>query len=76
MTRMVWGQPQPETVRDYTIEGEVEGEWLGLCKGSGNYQRQTRHSVNPPGKITALRVTVTATNGIDHARICKIRAYA
>jgi hypothetical protein len=25
---------------------------------------------------TALRVTVTATNGVDHARLCEVRAYA
>ena len=25
--------------------------------------------------IDALRVTVTATNGIDHARICEVRVY-
>lgn len=25
-----WG-PQPETVRDYVIEGEVDGKWAVLC---------------------------------------------
>ena len=74
--KMEWGHPQPETVRDYLIEGEVDGEWVTLCKEEGNYQRHRRHKVTPSGPISALRVVVTATNGIDHARICEIRAYA
>ena len=74
--RMVWGQPQPETVSDYTIEGEIEGKWVDLCETKGNYQRLVRHTMDPPRQVTALRVTVIATNGIDHARICEVRAYA
>ena len=73
--KMAWGRPQPETVRDYTIEAEIDGTWRTLCEESGNYQRLVRHNLEAPIQTTALRVTVTATNGIDHARICEIRAY-
>jgi hypothetical protein len=73
--RMEWGVPQPETVRDYTIEGEVDGDWQRLHAVEGNYQRRRVHTLeNPPG-VTALRVVVSATNGIDHARIFEVRVY-
>jgi hypothetical protein len=74
--KMTWGRPQPETVKDYVIEGEVEGEWTTLHEATGNYLRHRQHTVQPGGQVSALRVTVSATNGIDHARVCEIRAYA
>ncbi len=73
--KMEWGRPQPETVRDYSVEAEIDGAWRTLCEESGNYQRMVRHTLEAPVPATALRVTVTATNDIDHARICEIRAY-
>ena len=73
--RMDWGRPQPETVRDYTIEGKCAGGWHLLAEVKDNYQRRRIHQVNPPGDVSALRVTVSATNGLDHARIFEIRAY-
>eukprot|EP01065_Artemidia_motanka_P040242 TRINITY_DN49_c2_g1_i1.p1 TRINITY_DN49_c2_g1~~TRINITY_DN49_c2_g1_i1.p1 ORF type:complete len:881 (+),score=236.13 TRINITY_DN49_c2_g1_i1:62-2644(+) len=44
-----WG-PQPETVRDYSIEGRdaATGEWLLLCNVTGNYQRRRVHSLPCP----------------------------
>eukprot|EP00040_Diaphanoeca_grandis_P032883 m.200152 g.200152 ORF g.200152 m.200152 type:complete len:924 (-) comp32764_c1_seq1:51-2822(-) len=40
-----WG-PQPETVRDYTIEGLTSsGAWKLLCNVTNNYQRRRIHSV-------------------------------
>lgn len=75
LERMVWGQPQPETVRDYRIEGRVAGRWQPLAEISGNYQRRRVHEVSPEAGVDALRITVTATNGLDHARICEVRAY-
>ena len=42
--RMEWGQPQSETVRDYVIEGCVEGEWRPLVNVAGNYQRRRVHA--------------------------------
>lgn len=73
--RMKWGQPQPETVRDYTIEAQCNGHWHTLAQVNGNHQRRRVHRVNPPGPVAALRVNITATNGLDHARIFEIRAY-
>lgn len=72
--RMRWGTPQPETVRDYTIEGYVDGGWRTLAEVDGNYQRRRMHRIDPT-PLTALRITTTATNGLDHARICEIRVY-
>jgi hypothetical protein len=70
--RMFWGVPQPETVRDYTIEGRSSGRWQRLVEVRGNYQRRRVHPLS--GRlIEALRVTVTATQGLEHARICEIR---
>jgi hypothetical protein len=42
----------------------------------GNYQRRRAHRIEAPANATALRVTVTATNGLDHARLCEVRAYS
>ena len=74
--RMEWGRPQPETVRDYQIEAEIAGEWARLEQVAGNYQRRRVHRLAGEGvTAAALRIVVTATNGLDHARICEVRAY-
>lgn len=74
--RMHWGEPQPETVRDYRIEaGTIGGEWTVLHTGRGNYQRRRVHRFAAPVATRALRLVVTATNGLDHARVCEVRAY-
>ena len=74
--RMEWGRPQPETVRDYRVEAEIAGEWRLIEQVSGNYQRRRVHRFSGDGvRTAALRIVVTATNGLDHARICEVRAY-
>ena len=73
--RMCWGRPQPETVRDYAVEGEVAGSWQVLAEVQDNYQRLNAHRVASPPEVTAIRVVVLATNGLDHARICEVRVY-
>jgi hypothetical protein len=73
--RMRWGQPQPETVRDYAIEAMCGGQWQTLMEVKDNYQRRRVHKVKPSGTVSAIRVTVTATNGLNQARIFEIRAY-
>lgn len=76
--RMQWGRPQPETVRDYRVEGaDGAGGWRTVVDERDNYQRRRVHRVGweTPLVTHALRVTVTATNGIDHARICEVRVY-
>lgn len=73
--RMQWGEPQEETVRDYSIEAELDGEWKSLVRVVGNYQRRAIHRLESPPLIHALRIVVHATNGLEHARICEIRVY-
>ena len=73
--KMMWGRPQPETVRDYRIEAEVQGRWVVLETITDNYQRRRVHAVTPAGPADALRIVVTATHGLDHARLCELRCY-
>lgn len=73
--KMIWGKPQPETVRDYQIEGLVNGKWQRLVDVKGNYQRRCVHKLDNPISVKAIRVSVTATNGLDHTRILEIRIY-
>lgn len=70
-----WGRPQPETARDYVIEGCVNGTWRTLATVTGNYQRLCRHVLPEGTRVEALRVTVTATQGVDHARLMEVRVY-
>jgi hypothetical protein len=70
---MLWGRPQPETVRDYAIEVDDGGGWQPVLAVAGNYQRLRRHPFDEPRSIRRLRVVVLATNGAAQARICEIR---
>lgn len=72
-SKMIWGRPQPETVRDYHIEGLVDDEWESLVAVEGNYQRLRVHDLSVR-TVGAVRVTITAANGLDHARIMEIQA--
>lgn len=69
--------PQPETVRDYRVlaRDPGNGEWRPLVEVADNYQRLRRHTFSPV-QADALRVHVTATNGVPEARIFEIRCYA
>ena len=73
--RMIWGRPQPETVADYWLEGRVGSAWQVLAKVDGNCQRLCVHTLDAPVTVTRLRLTVTATHGLDHARVGEIRVY-
>lgn len=72
---MIWGSPQPETVRDYSIEGFDGKHWAEIACVSGNYQRLRTHLLESPANTTALRISIHSTNGLDHARICRVRVY-
>jgi hypothetical protein len=70
--QMQWGVPCAESVRDYQVEALYDGVWRSISDVQGNYQR--RNIILLDGKpLTALRIVVTATNGLDHARICEVR---
>jgi len=82
--KMIWGVPQPETAKDYRIEvrpasgtdpveSSTQPSWIVIHEESGNYQRLRRHPISCHDPISALRIKVTAGNGLDHARICEVR---
>jgi hypothetical protein len=73
---MDWGRPQPETVRNYAVEGLRDGDSRKLVRVADNYQRLNRHTLREAAEVDAVRITVSETNGIDHARICEVRIYA
>ena len=72
---MIWGRPQPETVADYQLDVERDGEWQTVAAVTGNYQRRRVHRLGRLAGVTALRLQVSATHGVDHARVCEIRVY-
>lgn len=74
--KMFWGRPQPETVRDYDLSVETPNGWQTVGSIQNNHQRLRRHGLTEPATTTALRLHITATNGIDHARVVEVRAYA
>ena len=77
-SRMCWGTSQPETVRDYRIEGRFEGggRWRCFVEEKGNYQRLRRHRISgttESRKIQAIRIVIETASGVDHARLCEVR---
>lgn len=73
--KMLWGRPQPETVRDYELSLETREGWQSVETIPHNHQRLRRHFLPGSVSTTALRLTITATNGLDHARVVEVRAY-
>jgi hypothetical protein len=75
VARMCWGRPQPETARDYELLARVEDRWQRIAQVRDNSQRLRRHHLPNALLTNALRVSIHATHGIDHARICEVRVY-
>lgn len=74
--RMQWGRAQEETVRQYTLAGRLGGgAWRDLADVDDNHQRLRVHPLAEATEIDALRITVHATHGLDHARIVEVRVY-
>ena len=73
--KMLWGRPQPETVRDYELSVATADGWQVVERVRDNHQRRRAHRFEPVSTRT-LRLTVTATHGLDHARVLEVRAYA
>ena len=68
--------PQPETASDYTVVGKMEGgKEKVLMEVKNNHVRLCKHEWEPV-KLTALRIQVNKTNGLEEARIYDIRCYA
>lgn len=74
--KMLWGRPQPETVRDYVLAGLASEGWRDFVRVTDNYQRRVMHGLEQAEAVTALRLTVHATHGLDHARVVEVRAGA
>jgi hypothetical protein len=74
--KMLWGRPQPETVRDYTLSLESPTGWQTIESIQNNRRRLRRHFLPETMTTTALRIHITATSGLDHARVVEVRAYA
>ncbi len=73
--KMIWGKPQPETVRDYQLQQEINGEWKTIVDVKNNYQRLRKHKLPEEIRTRRLRLRISATNGLDHARIMSVRVY-
>lgn len=71
--RMLWGRPQPETVRDYSVEGWNGCKWIGIGEATANHQRLCRHSLDPPRPFSRIRIVIQTTNGSPEIRIAEIR---
>ena len=67
--------PQPETVKDYTIEAQSGSTFVPIVFGKDNFLRFVRHKIDPIS-TKAIRVRVHQTNADELARIFEIRCYA
>ncbi len=65
----------PQTPRNYSIEGWVGGQWIPWHSETGNYQRHRRHTFSKPLETERIRVVFHATNGDPSAALYEIRAY-
>ena len=74
--KMIWGKPQPETVKDYIIEGFYKKERIINIKILDNFQRKNIHYLKQIKTVDRIRITILSTNGIDHARIHEVRVYS
>ncbi len=73
-SKMLWGRAQPETARAYRVEiltGEGDA-WREVAGDGENTQRLRVHRFDEPVLARAVRITVTASHGIDGARICGV----
>jgi hypothetical protein len=74
-SKMIRG-PQPETVRDYQLSCiDAAGKQRSLAKVAENHQRLRRHEFEAV-EMKSIRLKITATNGMDTARVFEIRCYA
>lgn len=70
-------QAQVETVKDYEVQVRKPGsaDFVTVATVKGNYQRLNRVRFDSV-EAEAVRILVTATNGIDEARIFEVRCYS
>ena len=70
---MIWGS-QPETIKKYDIQVNKTDGWASIISVSNNYQRLAIHRFSGIS-TNSLRIIVTETHGINHARICRIQCF-
>jgi hypothetical protein len=77
INRGIKREPQPETVRDYSLLVQEPGstEYRPVAEVKGNYQRLARHQFQPV-RAKRLRLRIDATNGDIFARVFELRCYA
>ena len=54
---------------------ETPAGWKTVESIQNNHQRLRRHLLASNESVTALRLHITATSGLDHARVVEVRAY-
>lgn len=67
----------PECARDYRVEVELDDGTTALwAEAQGNYRRLRVHARPEAleGLVSAIRITVTATNGAPRVEVCEVRA--
>lgn len=63
----------PQLVRDYRVDVLApDGTWQVIADVTGNRWRRRTHAV-PAVELTALRLRVSATNGIPEVRVVQLR---
>jgi len=67
--------PQPETVADYEIQAEIDGQWQSIISVQGNYLRLARHEIAPV-KTRRIRLTLKRTHGDALGRVFEVRCYS
>jgi hypothetical protein len=73
--RLIRG-PQPETVKNYEILAtDNSGKQISLAKVTGNYQRVNRHQFSSL-ETKSIRIKISATNGVEEARVYEVRCYS
>lgn len=70
--KLIWGRPQPETLKEFKLVATHAAGITEIAHIRNHYQRQFEVKA-ALRQVTALRLEVIATNGLDHARVVEIR---
>ncbi len=73
--KMSWGCGPHELVKAFSIQAETASGWREIRNVAHQWQRRHSEHWATPCEVTALKITIHATWGIDHARIVRIAAY-
>lgn len=75
LRKMRWGTGQPETVRAFLVEADAGQGFSPLVRVEDHWQRRWQFQPKEARSSRALRITVLATWGLDHARIVQVAAW-